>query len=62
MSTISQRFIKAIALVSLAAFALCSPEAFAAVESEGQTVGAIAKNITTSLEDVSGLAEAIAYA
>ena len=61
MSTISQRFIKAAALVSLDAFALCSPEAFAAVESEGQTVGAIAKNITTSLEDVSGLAEAIAY-
>ena len=43
-------------------FAL-SPEAFAAAEiqSGGQTVGDIAGNITTSLKDVSGLAEAIAY-
>ena len=43
-------------------FAL-SPEAFAAAEiqSGGQTVGEIAGNITDSLEDVSGLAEAIAY-
>ncbi len=39
MSTISQRFIKAAALVSLAAFALCSPEAFAAVESEDMAEG-----------------------
>ena len=38
-----------------------SPEAFAQVQSEGQTVGEIAGNITNSLEDVSGLAEAIAY-
>ena len=38
-----------------------SPEAFAQVEAGGQTVGKIASNITTSLKDVSGLAEAIAY-
>jgi len=39
-----------------------SPEAFAAeIKSSGQSLGGIAGNITTSLKDVSGLAEAIAY-
>ena len=42
-------------------FAL-SPEALAAdIPSEGSTAGDIAGNITDSLKDVSGLAEAIAY-
>ena len=61
MNILSPRVIKTAALAALAACAIASPEAFAQVENGGQTVGDIAGNITDSLEDVSGLAEAIAY-
>ena len=61
MNIVSSRIIKGAALVALVAIALASPEAFAEVKSSGKTAGDIAGNITTSLKDVSGLAEAIAY-
>ena len=62
MNIISPSVMKTAALIALTACALGSPEAFATeIQSGGQTVGDIAGNITTSLKDVSGLAEAIAY-
>ena len=61
MNILSSKVIKTAALAGLAACALASPEAFAQVKGDGQSLGSIAGNITTSLKDVSGLAEAIAY-
>ena len=54
--------VSALSIGLMALLLALSPEAFATeIKSGGQTVGDIAGNITTSLKDVSGLAEAIAY-
>lgn len=44
-----------------AATALVAPEVFAQVPTSGPTLGAISKNVNSSLGDVSRLAEGIAY-
>jgi len=63
MNGFSSRIIKSALLLGLIAIAATSPEAFAqtSISSDGQTVGDIAGNITNSLQDVSKLAEAIAW-